>query len=223
MFADSPFPVYRADDAYRDEFDEETLAQDASNKEMLSDGDGSEGVEYEDADGSDAEGALALEADGDEDSDEASEGEELESGDAQELADEEEDELEALGLPKKGTVLSARQKKKMIAEAERLEELLRRSGHDLGEEEGEDDGQGLDEQQMAFLDDGEDGDEMDEDEEDEEEGEEGEGVGDDFMLPTVEERENERVIGPDLQVVQMRIQEVVAILGSFKKLATDGR
>ncbi|CAD6888504.1 unnamed protein product [Tilletia caries] len=59
--------------------------------------------------------------------------------------------------------------------------------------------------------------------EDDEEEEEDDGAENDFALPTAEEAEQERVAGPDLQVIQLRIQEVVAILSNFKKHAKQGR
>ncbi|KAE8234069.1 hypothetical protein CF326_g889 [Tilletia indica] len=62
----------------------------------------------------------------------------------------------------------------------------------------------------------------DESGEDEDE-EEDDGAENDFALPTAEEAEQERVAGPDLQVIQLRIQEVVAILSNFKKHAKQGR
>ncbi|KAK0522696.1 rRNA (cytosine-C5-)-methyltransferase nop2 [Tilletia horrida] len=64
-------------------------------------------------------------------------------------------------------------------------------------------------------DDGEDDDDEDDDDD--------EGAQNDFALPTEQEAEQERAAGPDLQVVQLRIQEVVAILSNFKKHAKKGR
>jgi len=64
---------------------------------------------------------------------------------------------------------------------------------------------------------GDSNDEQDEDDDD------NDGAQNDFALPTVDEAEQERQTGPDLQVVQLRIQEVVAILSNFKKHAKKGR
>ena len=56
--------------------------------------------------------------------------------------------------------------------------------------------------------------------------EEGEGGEDseDFVLPTAEEREEEKKRGgPDVHTVQRRMRECVRVLGNFKKLAAKGR
>ena len=190
--------------------------QDAANAAILSEGEDS-GIEYEDEDASDAEGALGLAESGDEEGDESL---------VEDAEREEEDGIDLDNLPAKGTKLTERQKKKMRAEAERLEELLKSQGLALdSDEEGgeeyeegsEDDEEGLEDDEMLL--DGEEG------SDDEEGGDSGSGEegGDDFMLPTIEQREAEAVQGADLQVVQMRIQEIVVILGDFKRLATDGR
>lgn len=48
--------------------------------------------------------------------------------------------------------------------------------------------------------------------------------GEPFHLPTASEREAEKQSGgPDLHVVQRRIQECVRVLGKFKRLAEKGR
>ena len=188
-----------------------------------------------------------------------------------------EDFLASLGLPKKGGKLSERQKKKALAEAERLELLLKSSGHSLeddqGEEapEGEDDDEvpedeeeegeveeeepeeeepeeevegegeeepedeveeepeeGLDEipeEELEGADDeelGEDGLEPGEDEFVGEEGDE-EAPDDGFLLPTVEQEEEEKKAPLDLQLIHMRIQEVVNILSDLPRLGQPGR
>lgn len=162
------------------------------------------------------------------------------TGDAEVGLDSDE-EMEKIGLPKKGTKLTAKQKKKMLAEAERLEELLKSQGHSLeDDEEGDDavegedndefeidgaeDGESLDEEElnddeMAFLDanghasaeeddSAEDDAVLPEDEDDLEDED-----ADDVMLPTVDGGAPQSA---DLQAVQMRIQEIVTILGNFK-------
>lgn len=153
------------------------------------------------------------------------------------------DELEKLGLPKKGTKLNARQKKKALAEAERLEELLRSQGHLLNEDEdGEDDeddedeeegddavfsgtgesieGDELNDDELAFLEgEEEDDDEQDEDEQDDDEDDLEDEEADDVMLPTVDGAGAQDV---DLQAVQMRIQEIVTILNQFKTKGSKG-
>ncbi len=56
--------------------------------------------------------------------------------------------------------------------------------------------------------------------------EEGEGADDSegFVLPTAEEREEEKKRGgPDVHTVQRRMRECVRILGNFKRLAAKGR
>lgn len=173
--------------------------------------DGEEGLEG--VEGSDAEEASDVEY---EDGDDMADPRFMKQG----LDEDEEDDEEALaGLPAKGTKVTERQKKKMRAEAERLEELLRSQGLAVdSDEEAAGEGEEDDDDEMPFEDDEED----DEEEFEGEEGSDAEG-GNDFMLPTLEEREAEVLQGADLQVVQMRIQEIVAILGNFKRLATDGR
>ncbi|CBQ71674.1 probable NOP2-nucleolar protein [Sporisorium reilianum SRZ2] len=185
-----------------------------------------------------------------EDEDEEEEGLEGEEHDQEvdeDEADEEEDPLEALGLPKNGK-LTDRQRKKALAEAERLEELLKSQGLSLdsdddeededleaegddAEEEGSEQELG-DEFDLGDEDDdedlaGEEGDEVelddDEVDEDDEDDDESGGEGAEFMLPTLEEREAEKTRGADLQLVHMRIQEIVTVLSNFKKLAVDGR
>ncbi|KAK0544740.1 rRNA (cytosine-C5-)-methyltransferase nop2 [Tilletia horrida] len=65
-------------------------------------------------------------------------------------------------------------------------------------------------------DDDQDGEDDDDDDDD--------GAANDFALPTAEEAAQEQTgTGPDLQVVQLRIQEIVAILSNFKKHAKHGR
>ena len=203
--------------------------------------------------------------------------------------------LESLGLPK-DKKLTDRQKKKVLAEVERLELLLKSSGHSVEEgpddaqdqeeedleennlededldedavesEDVEDDdpleGEDLDEDAVEDEDvegddplEGEDLDEdavEDEDVEDDDplEGEdldedavEGEDVEDDdplegedldedavegdessqFLLPTVEEEEEEQRQPLNLQLVHMRIQEVVRVLSNFASLAEPDR
>jgi len=183
--------------------------------------------------------------------------------------------LASLGLPKDGK-LSARQKKKALAEAERLELLLKSHGYSL-DDEGQDPGdaneqdESGDEQLDDLPEEDEEGDielddhfdgtegdlqdeftgdedeeglddvtEEDEDltfdddkeEEDEREDESAEvgltsdGDGENtsgFLLPTLEEEEQEQRAPLDLQFVQMRIQEVVSILGNLAHLGEPGR
>lgn len=176
--------------------------------------------------------------------------EEFDEADEEEEEEEEQEEadpLEALGLPKNGK-LTERQRKKALAEAERLEELLKSQGLSLdSDEDDEQDGEEAsddeeqeegEEQELADEfdlgsgdEEGEGGDEVELDEEDpqddddeDEEAEEGsDAEGNEFMLPTLEEREAEKMRGADLQLVHMRIQEIVTVLSNFKKLAVDGR
>ena len=165
--------------------------------------------------------------------------------------EEEQDPFEALGLPKNGK-LTERQRKKALAEAERLEELLKSQGLSLDSDEDDEDadedeeageGSELDQDEEEGSEqelgdefdlgdeelDGDEGDEVELDDEDEEDEEEGDDDDDDevggaeFMLPTLEEREAEKMRGADLQLVHMRIQEIVTVLSNFKKLAVDGR
>lgn len=219
------------------DLDEESQDDDeeAQKAELLSDGDDSDGMEYEDVD-EDSDNELG-DSDDRERDEEGKEESYMQSGSE---GEEEADPLAALGLPQAGRPLTARQKKKALAEAERLEELLKSQGYSLesGDEEGggEDDGEDaegsgsgsepeMNDDELAFLD-GEEG-EGSEDEdslEGEDEDDEGDaGEGESFMLPTVEQREQEKVRGADLQVVQMRITEVVNVLSNFKRLAKDGR
>ncbi|PIL24126.1 hypothetical protein GSI_13878 [Ganoderma sinense ZZ0214-1] len=56
-----------------------------------------------------------------------------------------------------------------------------------------------------------------------EEGEGGEGS-EEFVLPTAEQREEEKTRGgPDVHTVQRRMRECVRVLGNFKRLAAKGR
>lgn len=185
----------------------------------------------------------------DHDEEEELDDEELEGDDDEEHVDEmdeeeEEDPLAALGLPKNGK-LTERQRKKALAEADRLEELLKSQGLSLGSDDEGDDGagEGSDddvegaEQELGDVfdlgdkdEEGEEGDEVeldDEDRQDFEDGDDDEGddevEGAEFMLPTLEERQAEKMRGADLQLVHMRIQEIVTVLSNFKKLAVDGR
>lgn len=182
--------------------------------------------EYSDVVGNGSGPHGAVERDSDEE-----EGLDAETGEPAGSEDDEQrntdDELAALGLPTKGTKLTARQKRKALAEAERLEELLRSQGHSLEDDdevdedndevnlEGdsdlgieEDDDVDEDDEGADDLDDedGELDDELDGDEEGTEEDE-------DLVLPTLDGGE-----GPsaDLQSVQMRIQEIVNILNNFQ-------
>ena len=170
--------------------------------------------------------------------------------------------LESLGLPK-DKKLTERQKKKVLAEVERLELLLKSSGYsvdegsddapdqeeeaedeDLEEEAGDED---LDEEAEDEDLEEEAGDEdleeegEDEDLEEEEAGNEDlegddplegkdsedEDLEDDeanqFLLPTVEEEEEEQRQPLNLQLVHMRIQEVVRVLSNFAALAEPDR
>ena len=53
---------------------------------------------------------------------------------------------------------------------------------------------------------------------------EGEDGSEEFVLPTAEEREEEKKRGgPDVHTVQRRMRECVRVLGSFKRLAAKGR
>ncbi|CEH18561.1 probable nop2-nucleolar protein [Ceraceosorus bombacis] len=185
------------------------------------------GVEYSDEDASDHQAALGLEMSGDEEGDDPLVGAQDEENESDEADEEEEDgedaPLQLPELPPKGTKLSERQRKKYIAEAERLELLLKSQGHTL-DSDNQDDEEGSEADE-----DSEGGDENlelsevteDEDESDGSSAEEDhEG---DFILPTLEERDAESAKGVDLQVVQLRMQEVVNILSDFKNLARDGR
>lgn len=175
--------------------------------------------------------------------------------------------LESLGLPKEGK-LSARQRKKALAEAERLELLLKSHGYSLDDEEDvSDEGDEQDDDVLEDLPDDEDdeddvelgddfdgaedevpdefgddevlddaiteGEELPSNDEDEtlddeaveeglpSDGEDGNTSG--FLLPTLEEEEQEQRAPLDLQFVQMRIQEVVSILGNLPHLGEPGR
>lgn len=253
LFEDAPSD----DDEEEDEEDGFEGIEDISDDEdeddayegaLSGDDDDSDGLEYEDLD-EQSDDEMGDPNDREDSEREGGPESQLESAseDGDEDEQDERDPLEALGLPTDGKPLTARQKKKALAEAERLEELLKSQGYSLesddegGEPEGDDgdededdeeeEGESEDEPEMtaeelAFLD-GEGGDDDDEDEDDsdmmEEEDDSAAGDGNDFMLPTVEEREKEKVVGADLQVVQMRMQEVVNVLGNFKRLANDGR
>lgn len=184
--------------------------------------------------------------------------------------------LESLGLPK-DKKLTERQKKKVLAEVERLELLLKSSGYSV--DEGSDDAQDQHADDEDLEEEAEDEDleeeAEDEDVEDNEddlageelegddplEGEDSEGEdlegedlegddpleGDDsggenlegedavegedpeddeanqFLLPTVEEEEEEQRQPLNLQLVHMRIQEVVRVLSNFAALAEPDR
>lgn len=213
--------------------------------------------------------------------------------------------LESLGLPK-NKKLTERQKKKVLAEVERLELLLKSSGysvdeseddggeahdrelgvgnveHEIDEDSGtedDDDVEGLDggkdvgdevdadeggddddsgdaiEDDFSGIEDMDDDDEVEdevdvgdddvdlesideddaddieghgaeeEDKFDEEEdaGDDGEQVASNFLLPTVEEEEEEKRAPLDLQLVHMRIQEVVNILSNLQTLSEPGK
>ena len=171
--------------------------------------------------------------------------------------------LESLGLPK-DKKLTERQKKKVLAEVERLELLLKSSGYsvdegsddapdqeeeaedeDLEEEAGDED---LDEEaededlaeeaededleEEAGNEDLEDDDPLEGEDSEREDLEdddplEGEDSEDDeanqFLLPTVEEEEEEQRQPLNLQLVHMRIQEVVRVLSNFAALAEPDR
>ena len=162
--------------------------------------------------------------------------------------------LESLGLPK-DKKLTERQKKKVLAEVERLELLLKSSGYSVDEgsddaadqeEEGEDEdleegaededleeeGEDEDLEEEAENEDLEDDDPLEgEDSEDEDLEDddplEGKDSEDDeatqFLLPTVEEEEEEQRQPLNLQLVHMRIQEVVRVLSNFAALAEPDR
>ena len=180
--------------------------------------------------------------------------------------------LESLGLPK-DKKLTERQKKKVLAEVERLELLLKSSGYSVDEgsddaadqeEEGENEDLEEEGEDEDLEEEGEDEDleEEAEDEDLEEEGEdedleeeaENEDLEDDdplegedsededledddplegkdseddeatqFLLPTVEEEEEEQRQPLNLQLVHMRIQEVVRVLSNFAALAEPDR
>ena len=171
--------------------------------------------------------------------------------------------LESLGLPK-DKKLTERQKKKVLAEVERLELLLKSSGYSVDEgsddaadqeeegenedleEEGEDEDleeeaededleeEGADEDLEEEPEDedledddpleGEDSEDEDLEDDDPLEGKDSE---DDeatqFLLPTVEEEEEEQRQPLNLQLVHMRIQEVVRVLSNFAALAEPDR
>ena len=146
--------------------------------------------------------------------------------------------LESLGLPK-DKKLTERQKKKVLAEVERLELLLKSSGYSV--DEGSDDAPDQEEEAEDEDLEEEAGDEdLDEEAEDEDLEEEagnedledddpleGEDSEDDeanqFLLPTVEEEEEEQRQPLNLQLVHMRIQEVVRVLSNFAALAEPDR
>ncbi|GAK63283.1 nucleolar RNA m(5)C methyltransferase; Nop2p [Moesziomyces antarcticus] len=198
--------------------------------------------EEEELDDEDDEELEELEEEEEEDDDDEDEDEEEE-----EIEEAEEDPLEALGLPTNGK-LTERQRKKALAEAERLEELLKSQGLSLDSDDSDDDEQDGEEAEEEELDEeqelgdefdldeddevlGEDDEQLDEDDEpnseeddeDEDDDDEEADEGAEFMLPTLEEREAEKMRGADLQLVHMRIQEIVTVLSNFKKLAVDGR
>ncbi|MCO5612863.1 hypothetical protein L7F22_067134 [Adiantum nelumboides] len=196
-------------------FDEDEEEADEEEEEDEDEDDEFEGLDAADLDGSDEEDDSDDEmeySDVDEDAQGGSERDseediagEIDDGEGAEQLDTDE-EMAALGLPKKGTKLSNKQRKKALAEAERCRRFrgaLQEGGADEQDDDEEDD-------------DEEEGEGEGEDEDDE-------GMKDDFILPTLEDRLREKEQGADLQVVQMRIHEVVAVLNNFKKLATDGR
>ncbi|KAI1794497.1 NOL1/NOP2/sun family RNA met [Ganoderma leucocontextum] len=80
----------------------------------------------------------------------------------------------------------------------------------------------MEEMQQAALAGEESGDDFaDADMDEEGEGEEG---SEEFVLPTAEEREEEKKRGgPDVHTVQRRMRECVRVLGNFKRLAAKGR
>ncbi|UZJ52735.1 hypothetical protein CBS101457_002055 [Exobasidium rhododendri] len=236
-----------------DDDEEATKISDGEDEDDDDDEDGFPGLDAEDFDDEDEEEGSDEEDYSD--ADDAAEGagsEEEEDKDAVEGEQEEElntdEELQKLGMPKKGTKLTDRQKKKALAEAERLEELLKSQGHSLegldddddddedgsdDEEEGDldleglegslnDDDDELNDDEMAFLDGAEEEEEEDDsdngEEEDLEDGEEDD-LEDDVMLPTIDGGAAQDV---DLQAVQMRIQEIVTILGNFKSKGSKG-
>ena len=171
--------------------------------------------------------------------------------------------LESLGLPK-DKKLTERQKKKVLAEVERLELLLKSSGYsvdegsddapdqeeeaedeDLEEEAGDEDleeeGEDEDLEEEAEDEDleeeagnedledddpleGEDSEREDLEDDDPLEGEDSEDdEANQFLLPTVEEEEEEQRQPLNLQLVHMRIQEVVRVLSNFAALAEPDR
>lgn len=235
--------------------DDDQEPSDGQIDEMLSGADDSDAFEYEDLD-EDSDNEMGDPNDR-EASEDGEEGDETnltdgtdEESDEEQQQQQQQDPLKALGIPTDGTKLSERQKKKALAEAERLELLLKSQGYSLeSDEEGEGqgnsgdsneggleelpeqedglEGESIDEEdlndsELAFLE-GADVNDADSDDDSDASLDEDGAEGGDFMLPTVEEAEKEKVLGADLQVVQMRIQEVVNILGNFKKLARDGR
>ena len=164
--------------------------------------------------------------------------------------------LESLGLPK-DKKLTERQKKKVLAEVERLELLLKSSGYsvdegsddapdqeeegedeDLEEEEGEDEDLEEEEAEDEDLEEEAGNEDLEDDDPLEGEDSEGEDLEDDdpsegkdseddeanqFLLPTVEEEEEEQRQPLNLQLVHMRIQEVVRVLSNFAALAEPDR
>ncbi|KAJ7582896.1 NOL1/NOP2/sun family RNA met [Mycena floridula] len=77
----------------------------------------------------------------------------------------------------------------------------------------------IEEFQEAALGGDDEDDEMDVDDADD-----GEDDGEEFVLPTAAERQEEaNAGGPDVTVVQRRMREIVRILGRFKKLGQEGR
>jgi ribosomal RNA methyltransferase Nop2 len=172
-----------------------------------------EGSEDESGVGDDDEdGFPGLDDEGEDDeSDDVDEGEESdpEIGEEDEFDVESEEEVEAdddpiavLGLPT-DKPLTTRQKKKALAEAERLEELLKSQGHSLNDDEiseEEDEIDGL----------------FGEEEHTEDEAEESGSDDGDLILPTLDDGQAGPVTAADLQTVQMRIQEIVNVLNDFK-------
>lgn len=140
--------------------------------------------------------------------------------------------LESLGLPK-DKKLTDRQKKKVLAEVERLELLLKSSGHSV--EEGPGDAQDQEEEHLEennLEDEGLDEDAVEGEDVEDDDPLEGEDLDEDavegdessqFLLPTVEEEEEEQRQPLNLQLVHMRIQEVVRVLSNFASLAEPDR
>lgn len=113
--------------------------------------------------------------------------------------------------------MTEKQKKKALAEAERLEELLKSQGYDInGEDDEDEDEVELDEEEI-------DEDDLDDDEEEEDEDEEDLSDAGDLVLPTLDDGQGDA--GPstsaDLQSIQMRIQEIVNVLSNFKRYSKE--
>lgn len=233
----------------RDEYDSEDLVDEEDDEEDFED------EEIDDEDLGEESGEDLVDDDDDDDDNDGHE-DDSEVSDAKEGEEDNEagahaatqasaqDILESLGLPK-NKKLTERQKKKVLAEAERLELLLKSQGYSLDDEEEEhehmhdhdhdhehdhehehehdteDDMEDDMEDEEA-----DDADEFDLDEDDAPD-DNGEGGSDEpetnFLLPTVEEEEEEARAPLNLQLVQMRIQEVVNVLNNLQRLAEPGR